>query len=122
MLTGFCYYGCMDSISPLPTKLNPRDDLKAHLRFYKSKHRTKGCKVTHMIGIPMIAMAFVCLPFSRKAFLQLQVGGWILQFIGHFVFEHNKPVIFEARDPLTVVSAFIFIYEEWTRLMRGDDL
>jgi uncharacterized membrane protein YGL010W len=112
----------MDSISPIPTKLTPRDDLKQHLRFYKSKHRTKGCKITHMIGIPMIAVSFLCLPFSRKAFLQLQTGGWILQFIGHFVFEHNKPVIFEAADPKTLVSALLFTAGEWTRLLDGEDL
>ncbi|MBI2810633.1 MAG: DUF962 domain-containing protein [Candidatus Melainabacteria bacterium] len=112
----------MDTIAPAETKLSSRDSVAQHLRFYKSKHRTKGCKITHMIGIPMIAIGWMCLPFSRKAFLQLHTGGWILQFIGHYVFEHNKPVILEVRDPKTVVSALIFTCEEWRRLLDGEEL
>lgn len=75
-----------------------------------------------MIGIPMIVLAWLSLPFSRKAFFQLHTGGWILQFIGHYVFEHNKPVIFEVRDPKTVFAALIFITEEWRRLFNGEEL
>ncbi len=112
----------MDSIAQEDTQISPRDSVVQHLRYYKSKHRTKGCKVTHMIGVPMIVLAWLSLPFSRKAFFQLHTGGWILQFIGHFVFEHNKPVILEVRDPKTVVSALVFVWEEWRRLLNGEEL
>ncbi|HEY9678197.1 MAG TPA: DUF962 domain-containing protein [Drouetiella sp.] len=112
----------MDTVAPAPSKVTTSDSVAKHLAYYKSKHRTRGCKITHMIGIPMIAVGWMLLPFNRKAFLQLQVGGWILQFIGHFVFEHNKPVILEVRDPKTVISALIFVYEEWSHALNGDDL
>lgn len=112
----------MDTLIPDEKKVTTRDSVAEHLRYYKSKHRTRGCKITHMIGIPMIAIAWLALPFSRKAFVQLHTGGWILQFIGHYVFERNKPVILEVRDPKTVISALIFTYEEWHRLIKGEDL
>jgi uncharacterized membrane protein YGL010W len=112
----------MDTIAPPETTITSRDSVAQHLRYYKSKHRTKGCKITHMIGIPMIVIAWMSLPFSRKAFFQLHTGGWILQFIGHYVFEHNKPVILEVRDPKTVASALIFVWEEWRRLLDGEEL
>jgi hypothetical protein len=38
------------------------------------------------------------------------------------VFEHNKPVILEVRDPKTVFAALIFITEEWRRLLKGEEI
>lgn len=93
-----------------------------HLRYYKSQHKTVGCTVTHMIGVPMIVLSVLLLPFNRKASAQLQLGGWILQFIGHYAFEHNKPVILEMKDPLTLGAALVFVWHEWKRFLTGTSL
>ncbi len=93
-----------------------KSDFKEHLSHYNSEHSSLGCKLTHMIGIPMIAMSFLILPFSRKAFYRLQAGGWILQFIGHFVFEKNKPVFMRKNTPLTIGTALVFCTKEWKKL------
>ncbi len=102
----------------LPSKI----DLEEHLEHYKSEHSTLGCKITHMIGIPLIAASFFVLPFSRKAFFRMQVGGWLLQFIGHFVFEKNKPVFMRENSPLTIRSALVFCSQEWKKLLGRQKL
>jgi uncharacterized membrane protein YGL010W len=92
------------------------------LAFYRSQHRTFGCKVTHMVGIPLIALSLPTLVVSPKSAAKMQIGGWILQFIGHFVFEHNKPVLLETKDPLVVVAALQFCGELWYRVWRGQHI
>ena len=52
------------------------------LAYYQSRHRTVGCKFTHMFGIPMIALSIPVLFFNRKLALKMHLGGWILQLIG----------------------------------------
>jgi uncharacterized membrane protein YGL010W len=107
---------------PLLAYLNNGDKthtLERYLSYYSSQHRTFGCKVTHMFGVPMIAASVLLLPFNRKASGQMMLGGWILQFIGHFVFEHNTPVVLEVRDPKMLLAALIFVGQEWKRFLCG---
>ena len=92
------------------------------LNYYRSQHRTVGCKITHMVGIPIIALSFPTLLFNRKLAFQLHTAGWILQFIGHYVFEHNKPVILETKDPLILLAALQFCGDEWDQALQGKSL
>ncbi len=116
----------MRSISDTPSERNghalAEKSFHANFEYYESRHRTVGCKVTHMFGIPMIAVSFLVLPFSRKAFAQLQFWGWILQLVGHIVFEHNRPVLLEVRSPYTAISALVFVYKEWQRALERRSL
>jgi uncharacterized membrane protein YGL010W len=96
------------------------DNLESHLRYYRSQHRTLGCKITHMFGIPMIAVSIPLLFFSWPTSVGLFVVGWALQFIGHFVFEHNSPVLFsDPKDPMTYIVALVFCADEWKNLFTG---
>jgi len=92
------------------------------LAYYQSQHRSVGCKVTHMIGIPIIALSVPMLFFRPKLSLQLHLIGWILQFIGHYVYEHNKPVLLETKDPLILLAALQFCRDEWTLALHGRSL
>lgn len=67
---------------------------------YASSHQTRVNQLTHLFGIPMIA---VSLPLIVLSFfvsgvwpwaLGLFVGGWMLQFIGH-AFEGKPPEFFK---------------------------
>jgi uncharacterized membrane protein YGL010W len=82
------------------------------LKYYRSQHKTVGCKITHMVGIPMIVLSFPIAFFNRRLAAQFQAIGWILQFTGHYVFEHNQPVFLEAGDPLTAAAALVFVASE----------
>jgi len=103
----------------MPQKVVLRQAFDKHLAYYRSQHRTLGCKITHLVGIPVLVLSVPALLFSRRLALQLQAVGWLLQFVGHFVYEHNKPVLIGARDPLTIMAALAFIAEEWRRAWKG---
>ena len=85
------------------------------LKFYRSQHKTVGCKITHMVGVPMIAMSFPIALFNKRLAAQFQTIGWILQFAGHYIFEHNNPVLLKESDPLTAAAALVFVADEWSR-------
>jgi uncharacterized membrane protein YGL010W len=98
-------------------------DLEAEIEFYRSQHKTVGCKVTHLFGVPMIALAFPLLLFNWRKALQLFIAGWFLQFIGHYVFEKNRPVIFqEAGNPLVALAAIIVVSDLWLQVLSGRSL
>jgi uncharacterized membrane protein YGL010W len=70
--------------------------------------------------VPLIALSFLALLFNWRSALKLFSIGWSFQFIGHYVFEKNKPVLFsEARDPLTILAALIYVSNGWSRLLSG---
>lgn len=93
------------------------------LEYYKSQHTTLGCKITHMIGVPMIALSVPMLFISPRRAANLMAGGWALQFIGHYVFEKNSPVVLtDYRNPMVILAALDYVSESWGRLFRGQPL
>ncbi len=57
---------------------------------------------------------------DRKKGFWLFTAGWFLQFVGHFVFEHNKPILLtEQRHPYTALSALLFVGEEWLDTLKS---
>lgn len=91
---------------------------EAYYQFYKSKHTTLGCRITHMFGIPLIFMSFLSLPLV-PVFLTFFLAGWGLQLLGHYVFEKNEPVFKTNPEqfPQTVLASARFAYEEWRDLL-----
>lgn len=99
------------------------DKFRAHMELYRHEHQTLGCKLTHMFGVPMIVASLPTVFFHWQAAIALFVVGWILQFVGHYVFEKNKPVLMaDPKNPFTYFAAFVFVSEEWGRLLTGKPL
>jgi len=86
-----------------------------YMREYGEAHRQPGTRVTHMFGIPMILASLPVLPFNPLVGGGLFVGGWILQFIGHYVFEKNDPKFFG--DPFNMIIGVIWAAVEWGKLL-----
>ena len=65
--------------------------------FYLSQHQNKFCRRLHFIGtgfsLVMISFAF----YLQTALILLVavITGYLFAWIGHFVFEKNKPATFE---------------------------
>lgn len=63
---------------------------------YGESHQHPVNKLTHTVGIPMIALALLLVPIAFfvegvwRAALALFVIGWIFQFVGHY-FEGKPP-------------------------------
>ena len=60
---------------------------------YKAKHQHPLNKLSHVIGIPLIAISLPLFFFSWRWALALFVVGWVFQFIGHAI-EGNQPAFF----------------------------
>lgn len=99
------------------------DAFRSHMELYRREHRTLGCKVTHMFGVPMIVASIPTAFFNLPTAAGLFTGGWALQFIGHYVFEKNRPVFLgNVLDPFTYAAAIVFVSEEWGKLLTGKPL
>jgi uncharacterized membrane protein YGL010W len=78
---------------------------------YSKSHEHPMNRLTHKIGIPMIALSILLIPVSFLVTrfwvipLTLFIIGWILQFIGHY-FEGKPPEFF--RD-----YRFLFVGLRW---------
>ena len=81
---------------------------------YRAAHRHPGTKLTHMFGIPMIVASLPLLLVRPKLAIGMFVGGWALQFVGHYVFEKNDPQFFGDKRNLLVGVVWSGI--EWGRL------
>ncbi len=94
------------------------DEFQSQLAEYRRQHSTKGCRITHMIGVPLIALSIPISFFNKRLATSFFVIGWIFQFIGHFVYQHNRPMILsEMRSPLTLLAALTFVTEEWVKFL-----
>lgn len=69
------------------------------IRQYSSSHQHPVNRACHTVGIPMIALSILLVPFAiwlpqtRIIAIGLFVIGWIFQFIGH-AFERKPPEFF----------------------------
>ena len=89
--------------------------LREYLDEYADGHRQLGTRLTHMVGIPMIVASLPVLPFNPLLGGGMFVGGWILQFIGHYVFEKNDPKFFG--DPMNLLIGVLWSVMEWAQLV-----
>jgi uncharacterized membrane protein YGL010W len=89
--------------------------LREYLDEYGEGHRHLGTRVTHMFGIPMIVASLPMFPFNPLLGGGMFVGGWILQAIGHYVFEKNSPLLFN--DPTNLLIGVVWSAKEWLELV-----
>jgi uncharacterized membrane protein YGL010W len=85
---------------------------------YSESHQHPVNKLTHKVGIPMIAVSILLIPFAFFIMgfwmipLALFVTGWILQFAGH-AFEGKPPEFFKD-------WRFLFVgLRWWFKKIRG---
>ena len=60
---------------------------------YKSRHRHRLNRLSHSIGIPLIAVSLPLFFFNWRWALAFFGAGWVFQVIGH-VIEGNQPAFF----------------------------
>jgi uncharacterized membrane protein YGL010W len=88
--------------------------LREYLEEYAEGHRQLGTRVTHMVGIPLIVASLPVLPFNPLLGGGMFVGGWVLQFIGHYYFEKNSPLLFN--DLTNTLVGVLWAAKEWADL------
>jgi len=70
---------------------------KEFYKFYLSEHANKTCRVLHVIGTTFVfVMLFTAIyTLDYRYFLMIPVVGYFFAWVGHFVFEKNKPATFK---------------------------
>jgi uncharacterized membrane protein YGL010W len=82
---------------------------------YRAAHTKPGTRITHMIGIPLIVLSVPALLVKPAVALTMFVTGWMLQLVGHYVFERNDPQFFGDKRNLLVGVVWTAI--EWGRVL-----
>lgn len=95
------------------------NSFRAFYRFYLAEHACCSTRVTHFIG----TAAFIILGIVAGVVWNIWIGiagifaAYALAWVGHFVFERNKPATF--KHPLWSLAAdFVMFYELLTRRRR----
>ncbi len=93
----------------------PKHSLREYIAIYQKEHTTLGNKLTHMVGIPMIVASLPTTLVNPLAGGSMFAAGWALQFVGHYVFEKNKPAFYGDAYYLLVGPAWVAA--EWLELL-----
>jgi len=63
--------------------------------FYLSEHLHPICRILHFIGTGgVIVLILLSILYSNKLWIYAPLFGYSFAWIGHFVFEKNKPATF----------------------------
>lgn len=84
--------------------------------FYLSEHRNVGCRRLHFIGLSLVIMLVAVALGTRNPWWLLGAlfCGYGFAWIGHFVFEKNKPASF--KQPL---YSFIGDWVMYFQILKG---
>src|SRR5690606_24100680 len=87
--------GACSSVRGVPMKRY--DSFQAFYPFYLSQHRDPTCRRLHVVGsvLVLLVLAYAVLSGRWLALLLVPVIGYGMAWIGHFVFEKNRPATFE---------------------------
>ncbi len=99
----------------------PNPEFEQALLNYKNQHQSVGCKLTHCLGVPLIALSLPLILLNFRRGLTLFAAGWALQFIGHYCFERNNPVVLSpSRSFLVPFVAIFAVYQYWRDIISGN--
>ena len=98
----------------------PNLEFEQALLYYKNQHQSVGCILTHLFGVPMLALSLPVMLLNFRRGLTLFAAGWALQLFGHFYFEKNKPVLFgRSRSLLVPLAALFMVWQYWRQILAG---
>ena len=65
--------------------------------YYLCEHRTRSCRRLHFLGstLTLVFVALLLVTGDAQYLLYALLSGYGLAWIGHFVFEKNKPASFK---------------------------
>jgi hypothetical protein len=85
--------------------------------YYVSQHRNKRCRQLHFAGTT-IAMGCVAIsPWNPAALLAAPIAGYGLAWIGHFVFEKNRPATWGG--PMAALYSLRGDLRMWRMMLEG---
>ncbi len=94
---------------------HPIRDFSTFWTFYLGEHSNPTNRRLHFLGTTFALGLAICAVYFREPRLILAalVTGYLFAWIGHFVFEKNRPATF--RYPLW---SFVADWKMWARMLR----
>jgi hypothetical protein len=84
--------------------------------YYLSEHANRTCRRLHFIGSTLVlaCAAIACIAGNAWWLLGMPVCGYGFAWIGHFMFEKNRPATF--RYPLySLMGDWVMYWQMWAR-------
>ncbi len=81
--------------------MNEFQSFQAFYPYYLSEHRNRTCRRLHFVGSSLVLVLIAAVAIGSLGALWLfavPLIGYGFAWVGHFVFEHNRPATF--RHPL----------------------
>jgi hypothetical protein len=80
--------------------------------FYLSEHSNRTCRRLHFVGTTLVLLALALAVVDRNAWwlLAAPVAGYGFAWVGHFVFEKNRPATFSY--PLYSLAADFVLFRD----------
>ncbi len=92
------------------------NSFNAFYQFYLGEHRNPICRVLHFVGTSLALVLLIYAVFTSTWWLigVAVIQGYAWAWVGHFVFEKNKPASF--KQPL---YSFMGDWVMWFQLLTG---
>ena len=71
------------------------NSFKEFYPFYLSQHQHPICRLLHVIGTSSVIYLFFTSFISPQNLLLMPIMGYGFAWLGHFIFENNKPATFK---------------------------
>jgi hypothetical protein len=85
--------------------------LKDFYPYYLTEHADPTCRLFHYVGTTLVIAVAVWMIISQNwlLFFLIPLAGYSFAWVGHFVFEKNKPATFQYPG-FSLASDFIMYY------------
>jgi hypothetical protein len=94
----------------------PYASFDAFYPFYLGEHSTRACKTLHFVGATAVILLLAAMALTGRwtLFWLLPIVGYGFAWVGHFVFEKNRPASF--KQPLYSLRGDFVM---WWHLLTG---
>ncbi|MDX1704854.1 DUF962 domain-containing protein [Pseudidiomarina sp.] len=94
------------------------NSFKEFYPYYLAEHADPRCRATHYIGstLVLIVLAFALLTQQWVYLWLVPLLGYGFAWLGHFLFEHNKPATFKY-PAYSLLGDWVMYRDFWLRLL-----
>ena len=98
---------------------NVIDSFAAFYPFYLSEHSNRICRRLHFVGssLSLVCLAMLASTGKSQYFLYGLLCGYGCAWVGHFVFEKNKPASFK-RPLYSFMGDWVMYKDMWTSKIK----
>lgn len=97
--------------------MNQFSSFKAFYPYYLEEHTDKRCRLLHYIGSTLVlaVLLYSLLMQHYALLLALPVIGYGFAWLGHFIFEKNKPATFQ-HPWYSLMGDWVMYGQAWAKL------